>query len=80
MTLRKASKTVVTTCQTASGDAAWWGAFKRSNRRDGNDGLYRFYGVIHPSNDPARRDEFTACGNSSDSDDEEKYDMIMELG
>lgn len=79
MTLRRASTTVVCTCQTASGDAAWWRAFKRSNGRGGDDGLYRFYGVIQPSNDPARRDEPTACENSSDSDDEEEYDMIMEV-
>jgi hypothetical protein len=80
MTLRKTASTVVSTRQTASGDAAWWRAFKRSNGRGGDDGLYRFYGVIHPSNNPARRDEPTAGGNGSDNDDEEGYDMIMELG
>jgi hypothetical protein len=79
MTLRKASRTIVTTCQTASGDAAWWRAFKRSNGRGGDDGLYQFYGVIHPSADPTRRDGPTACGNSLDNDDEEEYDMITEL-
>jgi hypothetical protein len=79
-TLRKTASTVVSTCQTGSGDAAWWRAFKRSNGQGGDDDLYRFYGVIYPSNDPARRDEPTACGNSSDNDDEEEYDMIMELG
>jgi hypothetical protein len=79
-TLRKTASTVVSTCQTASRDAAWWRAFKRSNRRGGDDGLYQFYGVIHPSKYPARRDEPTACGNSSANDDEEEYDMPMELG
>jgi hypothetical protein len=79
MTLRKASRTVVTTCQTASGDAAWWRAFKRSNGRDGDDGLYRFYGLIHLSNDADRRDEPEVSGYDSDSDDEEEYVNIMEL-
>lgn len=80
MTLRKTASTVVSTRQTASGDAAWWRAFKRSKARGEDDGQYRFYGVIHPSNDPARRDEPKAYENSSDNDDEEEYDMIMKLG
>jgi hypothetical protein len=79
MTLRKASRTVVSTCQTASGDAAWWRAFKRSNGRDGDDGLYRFYGVIHPSCKSIRTDEPTAYGNNLHSHDEEEYDLITEL-
>jgi hypothetical protein len=79
MTLRKTATTVVSTCQTASGNAAWWRAFKRSNGRGGDDGLHQFYGVIYPSRNSIRTDEPTAYGNGLDSHDEEEYDMITEL-
>lgn len=78
-TLRKVSTTVVSTCQGSSGNTAWWRAFKRTNGGGEDDGTYRFYGVIHPSNDPARRDEPTACVNNPDDGDEEEYDTITEL-